>query len=169
MYSTDSGKPPKRAVIYSQTGANEELRTWLEKNLYQVMEDQDGLSWRLQLQVSQRPDHSTRAGLVWELKIQLGCQLTGEKAVKLGVLKLPTDERLLDLIGEEVLDIYMRPRRYEVHAEDDVTGLIAEALPNLKAVLAKSSFLGVLRPLVLRWIDCSCSFGAADVSGMPTV
>jgi hypothetical protein len=166
MYSnsTDPEKPPKRPVVGSLAGALNELDNWLKENQYESLSDADGLAWKLDLKVSQAPVKGDPKGLVWRVRIGLRRELDAEDLLAAGILKLPEDERLLGLIGDEIVPLAMKPALHEVPGELEARRLVADELPRLKATLAKKSLIDIKRSLIGRWVDERSRFGGAEKS-----
>lgn len=158
MYSTSPGKQPKRPVVGSLTGANREVETWLAENAYDKVRDADGCTWDLKLDATQVPDKGEKSGLVWRLTVRLTTTVTAPELTGSGVLDRKADERLLKLLGEEAVDLSMKPLVYHAPNEEKAKLLIADTLPKLKGNFAQQSLKEIKRALVGRHIDARGAF-----------
>jgi hypothetical protein len=161
MYTMDSDKQPKRPVVTTQAAALNEIRNWVRDNQFESLIDADGLDWVLDLGVTQVAAKDDPKGLVWQIRLGLKRILTAPELLKNGILRLPEDQRLLDLLGDEEISLTMKPHLHEVANELESKRLLADLLPRFKADLAKKSLLEVKRQLVGRWVDERALFGSA--------
>lgn len=159
MYNMDPDKLPKRAVVSSQAGAENELRNWLRDNQFESLTDADGLDWQLDLKVTQVAAPQDPKGLLWQIRLGLRRDVDGAELLAAGILQRPADDRLVDLIGEEVISLTMKPQLFEAANELEAKRIVADALPRLKADLAKKSLIDTKRSLVGRWVDQASRFG----------
>ena len=159
MFHMDSGKPPKRPVISTQTAATAELKRWLEESCLSSFLDGDGQAWSLGLKVSRIPDPATKSGLLWAVRIELKARVSGLDLLATGVLCPDKDHRLLTLIGEDLVTMATKPSVYQANHEAEARQILAQALPQLKESLSRQSLVGVKRDLVGRWVDDHCRFG----------
>jgi hypothetical protein len=153
MYTTDRDRPPKRPVVTSLAGALTEVRRWLEENQLHAVKDGDGLAWDLGVTATQIPEPNNPRGLLWQLNLDLKTRVTTRQLVDTATLDRTKDARLIDLIGDEAIELKMRPITYKAPTEDAAKALLAEVLPKLKASFAKSTLSEVKRALVGRFVD----------------
>lgn len=163
MYTMDKDLQPKRPVVTSLAGALTEARRWLEENQFDQVKDGDGLPWSLKLQVSQVPEPKNPKGVLWELKLHLSALVMAPLLIETGTLDALKDSRLLEMIGNESIELKMRPLVYRAPHEDAAKTLLADILPKLKASFAKSSLSEVKRALVGRYVDDRCRFGGGTI------
>lgn len=172
MHNTDDARPPKRLAVPSRVGAQAELDYWLAENRLKTIRDRDGLEWHLAVAVDQTADAKDPKGLVWRIRLKARAKAQPTELVATGVLDAARDARLIELLGEEPVELSMKPLVYIADNEESARLLVADELPKLRQDLASGSLLAVKRQLVGRlvdergWFDPEVSTGA--MSAVPT-
>jgi hypothetical protein len=145
--------------VTSLAGALGEVRHWLAENQLDRLKDADGLAWSLAVKPSQVPDPADPRRVLWQLKVALTVRATAAEFAATGTLHPVKDARLLALLGDDVIELAMKPLIYRAATETAAKALIVEVLPKLKASFMKNPLTEVKRQLIGRWVDERCRFG----------
>jgi hypothetical protein len=153
----DVERPAKPPVVPSQLGALALVERWLVENRFDRVVDADGLAWRLAIQVEHVPAAARR--VAFQLRLVVATEVTAGDLVATGTLAKTTDERLIELLGEDRVTLRMRPEVHVAASEDEAKARLTELLPALRERLAGTSLHLVKRRLVGRHIDERCRLG----------
>ncbi len=150
----DHEKLPRKPAIPSLTSAISEINAWLSKNRYERLKDSAGLEWSLNAAAEKHgmrvpPDHEK----LWELRLSFEVDVTSELLIKTGTLSEKEDERLISLVGEDVIPIRMRPLRFFAHSEEELRSIMIEELPKIRDRFQHTDLTSLKRTLVGRWVD----------------
>jgi hypothetical protein len=160
MYNTGGERPPKRPAVVSQASAMAELRAWLAENRYHTLVDGDGLTWQLTVEVAPAARPRLPRGVEQDVHIGLTARAGAAELVRTGSLDPVADERLIAMLGDEEVELAMRPRVATVSDAAAARPHLATQLPQLRAELAAQSLHATKRRLVFRWLDGRQRFGA---------
>jgi hypothetical protein len=159
MSIMDNDKLPKRPVVSSKAAADAEFEYWLKENNFDHMKDGDGLPWKLELKIARVPEPAKREA-PWTLTLHLTAQVTAKTLVETHTLEPEQDSRLIEMMGDHVIDINLKPVQRKAMTREDARRMLAVVLPETRDKVALSSFREIKRSLVGRWIDQSRVFGA---------
>jgi len=159
MSIMDNDKLPKRPVVSSKAAADAEFEYWLKENNFDRLKDGDGLAWNLNLKVSRIPEPAAKEA-PWTLTLHLTAQVTVKSLVETHTLEPDLDSRLIEMIGDNAIDINLKPIQRKAMTLEDARRLLAVVLPETRDKVALSSFREIKRSLVGRWVDQSRVFGA---------
>lgn len=155
----DNDKLPKRPAVASQTAADAEFDYWLRENNFDRIKDGDGLFWKLDLQVFRQPEPAAREA-PWILTLHLTTKVSAKILIGTQTLDAVQDSRLIDLMGDHVIDINLKPVQHKAMTREDARRLLAVVLPETRLKMEAASLKEIKRTLVGRWIDQSRVFGA---------
>lgn len=162
MYNMDDDRPPKKPVIGSQAGALAEIERWMRENRHDVIEDADGLAWRLGIATEERAARLAPRKLEIELKFQLHTSVTPEDLVRTRSFDPVADARLLALIEGETIPLVMKPIVRVAGSLEEARRIVRDELPRLEAKLKEASLRDLKRALVARWLEKISIFGRLD-------
>src|SRR5690606_16223149 len=133
MYNMFHDKPPKGPVITSQAGALNQMEGWLKENKFDRVKDAEGTQWKVSVKAIQTPHPKNPKISLWQLKILVTAEATAADLLQSGVLSRDADARLIELLGDDILPLAMKPMSYEASSEEEARSILANALPRLKA------------------------------------
>lgn len=159
MYNTNDDKLPSRPAVLSQTQAGREFAEWVAKNERRHIEDSDGLTWNIKIDVNEFPSERDLHQGVWKVCMRLGVDTTARQLVETGTLDESKDARTIKLLGTETLPLRMRPIHFQADTLEDLRLKLAGHIEGLRRGFQTHSLTETKRGLVFRWIDQSCRFG----------
>lgn len=158
----DPSRRPSRPAVASLASALAAVERWLSENRYDSVRDGDGLDWRLALEVTHIPAPGDANKVLWQVRLDLAVDVGYAELVRSGVLDAKKDARLLELVGEEMVPLRMKPRLVTAPSEEELRLMFAEAVPKLRAEIAGKSLISIKRELIGRWIDQRGRFGGTQ-------
>jgi hypothetical protein len=158
----DDERPPKKPVIGSQASALAEIERWMRENRHDLVEDADGLAWRLSIETEERAARLAPRELEIELRFHLQTSVTPEDLIRTRTLDPVADARLLSLIEGETIPLVVKPVVRVAAGLEDARRIVRDELPRLKAKLTEASSRDLKRALVARWLEKISVFGRLD-------
>lgn len=163
MYSMDLDLRAKKPVIPSLLSAQVQLNEWVEANTQKSLLDADGVEWQLSMETREVPNHRRSSGLLWEVAVHLTAKLGQNELIETGVLKPTEDDRLLSMIGEEVITFVVKPKVFSADSMQAAKTKLSEVMPGLKKTFRTSHLNTIKRGLVERWIEDRAKFHSSFV------
>ena len=158
----DFDRLPTRPVIKSIISAQAEWDTWLHENHFRILQDAEGLEWRLELETQQLPDPKDRHGTLWVLTLMMTSDVDVETFIRTGTLDSENDLRLIGMLRDKKIPLRMKPMIYEAHGIKEAKDLLARILPELRENIAESGLNEIKRGLIGRWLEGQTQFGAKE-------
>ncbi len=152
-------KLPTRPVVTSRLAADAQMQHWLEVNQVKNIEDQDGSTWQLRVDVQQLPDPGDLHRPLWEITLSLSTALTAADCLATDVLSLDEDSRLVEMLGNAAVPLSMRPIRMSAHDIDEARNGFVAALERLKRDFPATNLREIKRRILSAWIENRCLFG----------
>lgn len=159
MYNTDPDKLPSRPVISSLTTAQKEVESWVKENDIQHVTDGDGQSWNIAISILEKPSPTDNKRAIWQLEFKFNLVLDAQSCVKFGILNVDHDERLICLIGEELITVNMRPISKTAKSLDEARLTFIDMTNEMRKSIQGKSLLEVKRKLIAQWVDQNRLFG----------
>lgn len=159
MYTMDNDKLPRKPLIKSNASATQELLDWVAANDYQHYVDCDGLVWNMGIHSQIYPDPQNPHGQLWRMEYTLSTSLNREKIQALNLLNLEKDKRLLDLIGDGVIPLAMKPQTLEAPHLDGARARLAEEVKKVRKNIKMPVMRQIKLDLIYRWIEDQQAFG----------
>jgi hypothetical protein len=158
----DDDRPPKKPVIGSQAGALAEIERWMRENRHDLIEDADGLAWRLTIETEERAARLAPRELEIELRFHVRTSVTPEDLVRTKAFDPVADARLLSLLEGETIPLFMKPVVRVATGLEEARRVVRDELPRLRARLTEASLRDLKRALVARWLEKISVFGRLD-------
>ena len=153
MYNTPKDKMPSRPVVVSQVSADQIVKEWTRENDLSLISDSSGQNWQLKVELHIEPSKDDVKASVYELQLQLWTHVDARELVHSGVLSEDKDKRLLDLLGSNVISIYLKPRFITDKSLEEVRYKFIDEVGRLKKELKSSDLAPVKRSMVGKWVD----------------
>lgn len=158
MHKIDVDIRPHSPVVASQLSANQQVERWFEANDFHEMFDSDRQIWKLHLDRYEIPAPNTAHSLVWGVSIYLSSSVNAKMLTDFGVLHREQDARLLAIIDDYVINMRMKPKKFEEASQDVLKQRVGEFLPLLKKQMANSRLFEIKRQLIEAWVEKISSF-----------
>ena len=160
MYNMDPDKLPSRPVITSQSAAEQQLNEWMSHNSWRTITDCDGSVWSSGIEVIPLPGASGAQSIIWRVTIKLQLSTDCSELTRTGVLDVAEDERLIGILGGDLVAIKIKPIQWHESSIDGVKKTLQEEILKLQNKMQNSNLSGIKRGLVERFIEESRQFGA---------
>ncbi len=161
MYNMGTEKTPSKPVIASLAQVDRQLQLWLKENDLTGIEDSDGLNWRLEISVLEKPANDDLHAAVLSLTFAIKADTSAADFVRTGVLDQNTDTRLIELIGSRLVPLRMKPMNRAAKNPEHARILLAEMTLDMRKKLSTMPIRDVKRRLIGRFVDSLGKFGAA--------
>ena len=160
MYSMDPDKLPKKPLTVSQASANREVDRWMRENDYHHLRDGAGLVWHLDCADQKVPDPENPSRDLWQLTVTVATAASPAQLVTTGTLSLPEDDRLLHLLGDDTIEMRMKPIQLDAASLEQAREILMNQVLVLRERFAGSLFHEIKRTLVGRHLDTTRRFGS---------
>jgi len=162
MYSTRMERIPSKPVISTLSQVDRQLGFWIKENNLKSIEDSDGLVWNLDISVSEKPAENDLHTASWSLTFCLKAEVSVASFIDTGALDEVEDSRLIELIGERIVPLRMKPTVRIAQDEEHAKILLAETTIDMRKRLGALPLQAIKRKLIGRFVDGLGRFSAAS-------
>jgi len=162
MYSMRTERIPSKPVISTASQVDRQLSIWLKENDLKHIEDSDGLVWNMSVTVIEKPDENDLHSALWRLTFDLKVDVPVESFIKTNVLDEMDDARLIELIGDRLVPLRMKPSFRTAQDAEHARILLAETTIDMRKRLRSLPLREVKRSLIARFVDGLGRFGASS-------
>jgi len=111
------------------------------------------------MKLEQLPHPQDTQGALFRLHIGLDSMLDARQLVEVGAFDSEEDKRLLQMLGNDKVPMEMRNRMLEHASVENLRGMLADEMINIRKSLAKVELNEVRKRLIGQWVDRKCLFG----------
>ncbi len=158
MYITEDNKNLMGVVVPSQYAAQKELGNWLGENNYRTIRDLHEMAWNFKIELSETPE-PTMKKMVQKLSLASVGTTDAAALVSAGVLSTDHDARLVSLIGDRNIPMFINWGSQLVDSVQDAKMEIQDKLPKIREFLRSPKIEVIKLQLVHRFVDRTAEFG----------
>lgn len=158
-YNTSEERQPTKALVKSYLAADQDTKIWESTLLNRKVSDQDGTEW--QIKIRREEDYLAHKPLKpfgIMVNISLTYQAESQSLIKCGIFSEGEDERLLGLLGENIVPIELKAFYLEGSDKAEVDREIRLRVETLSKEMPLRSLRDLKRKFVIDWIDRSRGF-----------
>jgi hypothetical protein len=158
MYNTTHGKNLRPARSSVRAAVDAELNSWLSANQYRYLADAEGQDWEFQLKAVELPEASKKR-MVISVSYSLRGVFSGHDFCKCGVLNLPQDQRLLNLLGEEAVVYVLGQWHFVSDTLEQAKSQLHGRILKIRSVLNHEGLRERKKLMITSHLDRSMIFG----------
>ena len=158
MFDNSTDRSFRRPAIPSQLSADREFAKWLSSNKFESVVDADGAIWKVFLTLDEPPSADGKR-VEFCVKAVVAADFTGEDLVRTGALSRDQDERLIKLLGKNVVPLTVNGFEFRSNRLDEARSELIRRLPGLRKEMSAKSFCQLKRDVVVRLVEQNACFG----------
>ena len=151
-----------KPVYTSVLAANEQAEKWTSEQNIRSIEDADGTVWQVEAVPEEGFESKMSDSYIYSINLIMRTVMKTEELVSTKVLDAEKDDRIVELIGDQHLEMEMCPIRFKDRDENTAKRAAHEYLVTLRDKLGQKSMLEIKRSLVIDWIEKNSLFGARN-------
>lgn len=153
---------PSRPVVTSQLAADAIIAHWNEQNTQRQLKDKEGLNWDVNVTAQQEVREPLQQREIWKITVKMIADAKAESFVASGVLDGDRDERLIQLLGNSLVPLALKPRSFDANNLEEAKNLTIELLDRIATELHSKDRKEAKRQLIYRFIDQASLFDTCE-------